>query len=197
MKLKENFRKALWMMLFLTILCGVLYPLSVTGIAGVLFPEKAGGSVIQVDGVSYGSKLLGQSFTGEEYLWGRIVTLNTTAFSDAKGVPYYYGSPSNISVTSQEYAELVGQRIQMYQATNSDESIPVDLITGSASGMDPQISYAGAVFQIDRIAKARGITEEEVQKIIDQYTTDRLFGIFGEKVVNVLEVNLALDGILS
>lgn len=191
---------ALKMFLFITILCGVIYPLLVTGIAQVFFPDKANGSIIKVDGVKYGSELLGQQYTGDEYLWGRIMVLNTSTYTDKEGNTLMYAGPSNKSIASTEYKELIAERVQKIKEGNPDattDKIPVDLVTCSGSGLDPHISVAAAEYQIQRIAKSRKMKTEDVQKVIDKYTTGRFVGVFGEKVVNVLEVNLALDGILK
>ena len=183
-----------------TILCGILYPLAVTGISQLLFHDKANGSIIEVDGVKYGCELLGQEFTGKEYMWGRIMSTNTETFTDEKGNATIYAGPSNKSPASQDYEKQVKERIAMIQKANPDakeEAIPVDLVTNSGSGLDPHISTAAAKYQVPRIAKERDMQEEEVEKIIDKYTTARFLGIFGENTVNVLQVNLALDGILK
>ena len=184
--------KALAVLAAFTILCGILYPLAVTGISQLLFHDKANGSIIEVDGVKYGSELLGQEFTGKEYMWGRIMSTNTETFTDEKGNATIYAGPSNKSPASQDYEKQVKERIAMIQKAN-----PVDLVTNSGSGLDPHISTAAAKYQVPRIAKERDMQEKEVEKIIDKYTTGRFLGIFGENTVNVLEVNLALDGILK
>ena len=189
--------KALAVLAAFTILCGILYPLAVTGISQLLFHDKANGSIIEVDGVKYGCELLGQEFTGKEYMWGRIMSTNTETFTDEKGNATIYAGPSN---KSQDYEKQVKERIAMIQKANPDakeEAIPVDLVTNSGSGLDPHISTAAAKYQVPRIAKERDMQEEEVEKIIDKYTTARFLGIFGENTVNVLQVNLALDGILK
>lgn len=199
-KLKEQLPRALKMILIMTIICGVIYPLVVTGISQLVFKDKANGSIVEVNGVKYGSSLLGQSFTSEKYLWGRAMIIDISTFADKEGTPLMYAYPSNISTTSKEFETLVNNRVEFIKNANPDaqtQEIPVDLVTCSGSGFDPQISVAAAQYQIPRIAKERGITEKEVEKIINQYTTDRFVGIFGEKVVNVLEVNLALDEILK
>ena len=183
-----------------TVLCGLLYPLGITGISQVLFKDKANGSIIEVDGKKYGSVLLAQQFTGDEYLWGRIMNIDTKTFSDDKGNVLMYAVPSNLSPASEEYEELVKERVEMIKNSNPDmkeDSIPVDLVTSSGSGLDPHISVAAAEYQVERIAKARNLDSNEVKEVIKKYTTGRMFGIFGEEVVNVLQVNLALDGILK
>ena len=171
-----------------------------TGISQVLFKDKANGSIIEVDGKKYGSVLLAQQFTGDEYLWGRIMNIDTETFTDDDGNALMYATPSNLSPASEEYEALVKERVERIRKTNptvKEEAIPVDLVTCSGSGLDPHISVAAAQYQVERIAKARNLDTEEVEEIIDKYTKGRMLGIFGEEVVNVLEVNLALDGILE
>ena len=190
---------AIKILLIMTVLCGIIYPLIVTGISQLFFKEKANGSIIEVNGVKYGSELLGQQFTGDQYLWGRIMNINMKTFKDRKGNAVMYAEPSNLSPASEAYKKLIAQRVERIRKSNPDAAtanIPVDLVTCSGSGMDPHISIAAAQYQVKRIAKSRNMTDSEVQKIINKYTTGRFVGIFGEKVVNVLKVNLALDGIL-
>ncbi len=197
--MKELLPKALKLILILTILCGIIYPLIVTGIS-VIFKDKANGSMIEVNGIKYGSELIGQQYIGEEYLWGRIMNLDTTTFTDENGNAVMYAIPANINTTSEKFETLVAERVEKIKSANMDtnvEKIPVDLVTSSGSGLDPHISIAAANYQVERIAKNRNMTIEEVQTIIDKYSTGRFLGIFGEEVVNVLEVNLALDGILK
>lgn len=191
--------KAFILMVIMTVVCGILYPLLITGIAQVFFKDKANGSIVKVNGVSYGSELLGQQFTGNEYLWGRIMNVDTDTFTDKDGSPVMFAYPSNLTPADDKYAAIIEERVTKIKQTNPDadtDKIPVDLVTCSGSGMDPDISVAAANYQVDRIAKNRNMTTEEVQAVIDQYTTGRFLGIFGEKTVNVLKVNLALDEIL-
>lgn len=198
--MKEILPKALILCIIMTVICGVIYPLFVTGIAQVFFKDKADGSIIEIDGVKYGSELLGQQYTGDEYLWGRIMNIDTKTFTDDNGNGVMYATPSNISVTGKEYGTLIAQRVASIQAANPNadtDTIPVDLVTCSGSGMDPHISVAAAMYQVERLASSRNMTVEQVTGIINKYTTGRFLGVFGEKVVNVLEVNLALDGILK
>lgn len=186
--------------LITTIVCGVIYPLAVTGISQLFFKDKANGSIIEVDGKQYGSKLLGQKFTGDKYLWGRVMYDNTGTYQDEEGNALYYAGPSNLTPASEDYRSLITERVEAMKASNPamiNQKVPVDLVTGSGSGLDPHISVAAAMYQVDRIAKVRNISTEQVEDIINQYTTGKLLGVLGEKVVNVLEVNLALDGILN
>jgi len=198
--MKHIFARAGGMLLAMTILCGLVYTVAVTGIGQLLFPKQANGSIIEADGKTYGSALLGQPFTDEGHLWGRIMNVDTTTFTDENGNPVLYAWASNLSPASEEYDTLVAQRVDALRKANPDmaeAAIPVDLVTGSGSGLDPEISPAAAAYQVSRIAQARGMTEAEVQAVIDRYTTDRFLDIFGEARVNVLRVNLALDGILE
>lgn len=193
-------KKAFICIIVFTVICGVIYPLVMTGISQVLFKEKANGSIIEIDGKKYGSVLLAQQFTGDEYLWGRIMNIDTETFTDDEENALMYATPSNLSPASEEYEALVKERIERIRKANptvKEEAIPVDLVTCSGSGLDPHISVAAAQYQVERIAKARNLDTQEVEEIIDKYTKGRILGIFGEEVVNVLEVNLALDGILE
>lgn len=191
--------KAAVLFLIFTLLCGVLYTGVVTGIAQVFFPEKANGSIIEADGVKYGSSLLAQQYTDDAHLWGRIMNLDVSTYKDKNGEILLYSAPSNLSPNSKEYASLVAERVKKIQAANpamGDTPIPEDLVTCSGSGLDPDISPAAAAYQVARIAQASGKTEDEVRKIIEECTTGRFLGVFGEETVNVLRVNLMLDGIL-
>ncbi|MDD6812347.1 MAG: potassium-transporting ATPase subunit KdpC [Lachnospiraceae bacterium] len=191
------FGKAVGMVLAMTLICGVLYTIVVTGVSQLFFSDKANGSVIEIDGKKYGCELLAQEFTGEEYMWGRI--MNVSAFTDQAGNTKMYSGPSNLSPESQEYKELVEQRVEKIKEANPDadkEQIPEDLVTCSGSGLDPDISVAAAEYQVPRLAKANQMTEDEIQEIIDKCTNHKILGIFGEETVNVLKVNLMLEGIL-
>ena len=198
--IKSILPKALIFFLIATIVCGVIYPLFITGISQLFFKDKANGSIIEVDGKKYGSTLLAQEFTGDEYMWGRIMNIDTSTFTDENGNALMYAWPSNLSPASDKYEDLVAERVEKIKAANpekADTAIPVDLVTCSGSGLDPDISPAAADYQIERIAKNRGLSNAQVEEIVLKYTKDRFLGIFGEKTVNVLEVNLALDGILK
>lgn len=200
--------KALIILLVMTLLCGVIYPLAVTGVSQLFFRDQANGSIIEVDGKKYGSALLAQEFTGDEYLWGRIMNVNLTAFFDDNGNPVVddngnplmYSGPSNKTPAGGELEALVAERVEKIKAAHpkkGDQPIPVDLVTCSGSGLDPEISPAAASYQVERIARERGMDVAEVQDVIAKYTTGKWLGIFGEERVNVLKVNLALDGILK
>ncbi|HWP45956.1 MAG TPA: potassium-transporting ATPase subunit KdpC [Candidatus Limnocylindrales bacterium] len=186
MNLFEHIYPALAMTLVLTLLLGIIYPCVVTGLAQVFFKEKAQGSLIEKNGKVIGSRLIGQPFQGPGYFHPR---------PSAAGIGYEgtASGGSNLGPTSKRLAERVKSTAELLRSENPDRPIPVDLITSSASGLDPHITPAGAEFQIPRIARARGIREEKVRQLVYKYTQGRQFGILGEPRVNVLELNLALD----
>ena len=191
------FGKAAGMVLAMTLICGIIYTTVVTGASQLFFSDKANGSIIEIDGKKYGCELLAQEFTGEEYMWGRI--MNVSAFTDQDGNTKMYSGPSNLSPESQEYKEIVEQRVEKIKEANPDadkEQIPEDLVTCSGSGLDPDISVAAAEYQVPRLAKANQMTEDEIQDIIEKCTNHKILGLFGEETVNVLKVNLMLEGIL-
>ena len=197
--MKDILLRAADLFLIFTLLCGVFYSGAVTGFAQVLFPQKANGSMIEIGGVKYGSELLGQYYTDDAHFWGRIMNLDVTTYRDGEGNILMYSAPSNLSPTSAEYAALVAERVEKIQKSNpimKDTAIPVDLVTCSGSGLDPHISPAAAEYQVTRVATASGKSEQEVREIIAKCTDGQFLGIFGEKIVNVLKVNLMLDGIL-
>ena len=197
---KNVLPKAAIIFLIFTLLCGVVYTGVVTGIAQLIFPKQANGSIIEVDGKKYGSELLGQQFTDDTYMWGRIMNIDVSTFTDENGKMLMYAGQSNLSPASPEYEALVAARVEKLRAANPDmdeTAIPVDLVTCSGSGLDPHISPAAAEYQVARIAQARGISEDEVRSVIEKCSSGKFLGIFGEETVNVLEVNLLLDGILE
>ena len=180
-----------------TVVCGLGYTLVVTGIAQVAFPYQANGSLITVDGKVVGSELIGQNFEDEDHMWGRIQNVSIVEGED--GELMAYGAPSNLSPASEKYRQLVDARVKKIRAANSDadmDAVPVDLVTCSGSGLDPEISPDAAEYQVPRLAKATGKSEDEVREIIAQCTKGRFLGVFGEPTVNVLKVNLMLDGAL-
>ncbi|MCX5679264.1 MAG: potassium-transporting ATPase subunit KdpC [Candidatus Omnitrophica bacterium] len=185
----KELRSAISVFIILTIITGILYPLFVTGIAKAFFHTKANGSLIYRDGKIIGSALIGQPFDDPKYLWGRL--------SATSPVPYNSSSSlgSNIGPSNPLFLETVKARIEKLRAADPKNKvpIPVDLVTSSASGLDPHISLAGAYYQISRIAKHRGLSVNVVKNIIDRNTNGRLFGLIGEPVVNVLKVNMDLD----
>lgn len=194
------FPRALGIFIIFTLICGVVYTGVVTGIAQLIFPKQANGSIIEIDGKKYGSELLGQQYTDDAHMWGRIMNIDVSTFTDENGKMLMYSAPSNLSPASEEYAELVRERVEKLRAANPDmdeAAVPVDLVTCSGSGLDPHISPAAAEYQVARIAKANDMSEDSVREIIDKCTSGRFLGVFGEKNVNVLKVNLMLDGILT
>lgn len=198
-KIKSILPRAAMLLLVFTVVCGVLYTLAVTGIAQIFFPHQSNGSIIEVDGKRYGSELLGQQYTDEGHMWGRIMKLDVSTYRDEDGKALLYAVPSNLSPASEEYEQLVAQRVEKLRAADperGDTPIPVDLVTCSGSGLDPHISPAAAEYQVPRLARATGRSEDEVRDIIKDCTDGRFLGLFGEERVNVLEVNLRLDGIL-
>ena len=198
--LKNVLPKAAIIFLIFTLLCGVVYTGVVTGMAQLIFPDKANGSIIEIDGKKYGCELLGQQYTDEAHMWGRIMNIDVSTYQDENGTTLMYAAPSNLSPASAEYEALVAERVELLRAANPDmdeTAIPVDLVTCSGSGLDPHISPAAAEFQVARIANAAGRTETEVREIIQTCTDSKFLGVFGEESVNVLKVNLMLDGILQ
>lgn len=195
---KSVIPKMLGFFLVMLVITSLIYPAVITAAARAMFPDQATGSIIVGnDGKRYGSELLAQEFTGENYMWGRIMNVDTATFSGEDGEPLLYSWASNKSPAGEELEALVAERVERLRAANPEqgnEPIPVDLVTCSGSGLDPDISPAAAEYQVQRIADARGMRPEDVQAVIDRYTTGRTFGLFGEPRVNVLKVNLALDG---
>lgn len=189
--------RALGVFALFTIVCGLGYTLVVTGVVQLAFPYQANGSLITVDGKVVGSELIGQNFDDEAHMWGRIQNVSIVEGED--GELMAYGAPSNLSPASEKYRQLVDARVKKIRAANSDadmDAVPVDLVTCSGSGLDPEISPDAAEYQVPRLAKATGKSEDEVRKIIAQCTKGRFLGVFGEPTVNVLKVNLMLDGAL-
>lgn len=189
--------RALGVFALFTIVCGLGYTLVVTGVVQLAFPYQANGSLITVDGKVVGSELIGQNFDDEAHMWGRIQNVSIVEGED--GELMAYGAPSNLSPASEKYRQLVDARVKKIRAANSDadmDAVPVDLVTCSGSGLDPEISPDAAEYQVPRLAKATGKSEDEVCEIIAQCTKGRFLGVFGEPTVNVLKVNLMLDGAL-
>ena len=177
----------------------MVYTGVVTGFAQLIFPDKANGSIIEVDGKKYGCELLGQQYTDDGHMWGRIMNIDVSTYKDENGKTLMYAAPSNLSPASEEYEALVKERVEKLREANPDmdeTAIPVDLVTSSGSGLGPHISPAAAEYQVARIAKANDMTEDEVWEIIKKCTDGKFLGVFGEETVNVLKVNLMLDGIL-
>lgn len=191
---------ALALFVVATVLCGVLYPLAVTGVAQAAFPAQANGSIIEVDGVKYGSALVGQPFRDEGHLWGRPTVATASVFVGDDGAPLLWYGPENVSPASDAFAARVTERVEAVRAAHPDQGdapVPSDLVTVSGSGFDPDISPAAAEYQVGRIARATGRDEAEVRGIIHACTEKPLLGAVGCARVNVLKVNLMLDGILE
>ncbi len=195
----RQIRPAIVMIIVMTIITGLIYPLGMTGIAQLLFYDQANGSVLQrEDGTVIGSSLIGQNFTEDRYFHGRpSATSGTDPNDPTKTVPAPYNaassSGSNLGPTSQALIDRVKEDVEKLKAENPSAPVPVDLVTTSASGLDPDITPAAALFQAPRVAKARNLPEAKVQVLVADMTQDRLLGILGEKRVNVLKLNLALD----
>ena len=187
-------RAAVVVLLALTLVTGLAYPLLVTGIASAAFPGQAHGSLIVQGGKPLGSSLIGQSFDDPKYFWGR---LSATADSNGKALPYNAGSSvaSNLGPTNPALIDEVKGRVDALHAADPDNDapIPVDLVTSSGSGLDPEITPAAAAYQIHRVAKARGLADDRVRALVEAHTESRELGILGEARVNVLELNMALD----
>lgn len=195
MKVQSTFARAGIMFLIFTLICGIGYTGVVTLMSQLLFPYQANGSMITVNGITYGSELLGQQYTRADHLWGRQVELDTTTYKDSNGNALLYSKPSNLSPASSEYQKLIAERVAAIKAANPDAagSVPVDLVTGSGSGLDPDISPAAADYQVPRIAKASGLSEDQIRTFIARCTSSKFLGIFGEQRVNVLKVNLLIE----
>lgn len=193
----SQLRPALMMLLVLTVITGVIYPLAVTGMAQVIFPHQANGSLITIKGKTYGSELIGQQFDGPKYFWGRLSATGDFPYNAFNSETLTGSSGSNYGPLNPALTEAAQARIDALKAADPTNTlpIPVDLVTASGSGLDPHISVAAAQYQISRVAKARGMSVEEVQALVNQYTQGRQFGFLGEPVVNVLKLNVALDGI--
>jgi len=174
----------------LTLLTGVVYPALVTAVAQVVFPSQANGSFITVDGRTVGSSLIGQAFEDPRYLWGRP----SAAGAGHDGMS---SAGSNLGPTSQALVDRVTAEVDRLRAANGEAPIPVDLVTTSASGLDPHISPEAAAYQVARIATARGITQDVVRAAIERHTQRPMLAFLGQSTVNVLEVNLDLDGLLD
>ena len=198
--IKSVLPKMIGFFLIMMVITSIIYPAVITAAANAAFGNKAEGSIITGnDGRKYGSALLAQEFTGSQYLWGRIMNVDTSTFTGENGEPLMYSWASNKTPAGEELEAMVAERVEKIREAHpekGDEPIPVDLVTCSGSGLDPEISPAAAGYQAERIASARGMSVEEVESVIQKYTTGKFLGIMGEPMVNVLKVNLALDGLL-
>ena len=194
----REIRPAIVLVIALTLITGVVYPFAITGIAQVIFPDKAQGSLLERDGKVVGSALIGQEFTSEAYFHGRPSATTTPDPNDAtKTVPAPYNAAnsggSNLGPTNKSLIERIQGDIDKLRQENPSAQVPSDLVTTSGSGLDPHISPEAALFQVPRVAKARNLPENRVRQLIAENTSDRFVGLLGEPRVNVLQLNLALD----
>lgn len=186
--MKKNLITAVLMTVVTTVLLGLVYPLVVTGIAQVVFPDKANGQLVRrEDGTVIGSRIIGQPFSSPGYF------LSRPSAAGAAGYDAGASSGSNLGPTNQKLIDRVKADVEKFQATNPGQPVPVDLVTTSGSGLDPHISPAAAEFQVPRVARERGMTEDEVRRAVAAHTEGRQFGFLGEPTVNVLMLNLELD----
>ena len=198
----REIRPAIILVVALTLITGLAYPLAMTAIAGAIFPKQAQGSLIERDGKVVGSALIGQEFKDDKYFHGRpSATTAPDPADSSKTVPAPYNAAnsgaSNLGPTSKALADRVKEDVDKLKAENKNSPVPADLVTTSASGLDPDISPEGALFQVPRVAKARNMSEENVRELVAQNTQGRLGGLLGEPRVNVLALNLALDAAAS
>ena len=185
----KQIKPALLVFATLTVITGVLYPLLITVIAWIVFPHRANGSIITRDARPVVSSLIGQEFSDPKYFWGRPSATSLTGYNPLPS------SGSNLGPLNPALRERVVMRVKMLQGADPENRslIPVDLVTASASGLDPHISVAGALYQVPRVARVRGVSQDQIVALVKENTTGRLAGVFGEPVVNVLQLNIALD----
>jgi potassium-transporting ATPase KdpC subunit len=188
--LRHQLRPAISLLIALTLVTGVAYPLAVWAVAQVGFSSQANGSLITVDGKAVGSTLIGQAFSDPKYLWGRL------SAAGADGYDGMSSAGSNLGPTNANLIDRVTSDLATWQAANGDAPVPVDLLTTSGSGLDPDVSQAGAEYQVARIAAARGMSADDVRAVIARHTEQPTLGFLGQPRVHVLEVNLDLDGLL-
>ncbi len=188
---REQIRPAILSFIILSVITGIIYPVVVTGIAQLFFQKQANGSLIYQNGRPVGSVLIGQAFDDPKYFWGRISATTSVPYNAASS------SGSNLGPSNHALIDAVKARIKVLKEADpaNGEAIPVDLVTASASGLDPHISPGAAYYQEARVARARGLSQDAVKAIIKRCTSGRFLGVIGEPVVNVLEANLALDAL--
>src|ERR1700757_4391802 len=194
----REIRPAILVLLALTLITGLAYPLAITGVAGAIFPKQAQGSLIEKDGKVIGSELIGQEFKSDKYFHGRPSATTAPDPADSSktvAAPYNAANSgaSNLGPTSKALNDRVKEDVEKLKAENPTSPVPVDLVTTSASGLDPDISPDAALFQVPRVAKVRGLPEDKVRQLVADHTEGRLGGLLGEPRVNVLALNLALD----
>lgn len=200
MKSLKMWASALLAFLIMSVICGVIYTGVVTGIAQVAFPYQANGSIVKTDDGKQYSMLLGQTFEDDDHMWGRIQNYNAGTFVDDEGNAVMWAGASNLSPASDEFAALVAERVEKIRAAHpekGDAPIPSDLVTCSGSGLDPHISPAAAEYQVERLVRSTGKSADEIREIIAKCTDEPQLGLLGDAGVNVLKVNLMLDGVLS
>jgi K+-transporting ATPase ATPase C chain len=187
--MRQELRAATVLFVLLSVVTGILYPLLVTAIGHTAFPRQASGSLLVSEGQVLGSRLLGQPFDSPRYFWSRPSATTPQPYNGASS------GGSNLGPTNPAQLEAIAARIQALRAADpaNRQAVPIDLVTASASGLDPDISPAAAAYQVGRVARARGLPAAQVQALVDQHRTERFLGLFGEPRVNVLELNLALD----
>jgi K+-transporting ATPase KdpC subunit len=188
---KTLLKPAIVLLVAFTLLTGVIYPLVITGIAQLVFPHQANGSLIVQNGQAVGSELIGQPFSDPKYFWGRLSATGSFPYNAAAS------SGSNLGPTNPALIQEIQSRLQALKAVDpgNNQPVPVDLVTSSGSGLDPDISLAATLYQVPRVARVRGLSQDQVRSLVDQYTERRTFFILGETRVNVLKLNLALDRI--
>ena len=185
----SQFRPAIVMLGIMTLVTGILYPLAITGVAQVAFPGRANGSLIERGGTPVASRLIGQGFTDPQYFWSRPSATGPAPYNAAAS------SGSNLGPLNPALIEAVKGRVEALRAAHPDQHgpVPVDLVTASGSGLDPHVSVAGILYQVERVALARKLPVERVRALVAEHSEGRFLGVFGEPIVNVVELNLALD----
>lgn len=193
----KQLRPALVSLAIFTLITGIIYPLTVTGLAQLIFPFQANGSIIVKDGKPVGSALIGQQFDDPKYFWGRLSATSTFPYNAYNAAALTGSSGSNYGPLNSALLDAVKGRVDALKAADPSNTapIPVDLVTASGSGLDPHISIASALYQLPRVGRLRSMSDAQMIALIDKYTEGRQFGFLGEPVVNVLKLNLALDEI--
>jgi K+-transporting ATPase ATPase C chain len=196
----RELRPAIVLVIILTLITGLLYPLVMTGIAGVLFPSQAQGSLVTADGKVVGSSLIGQEFTSDKYFHGRPSATTAPDPNDSSktvSAPYNAANSggSNLGPTNKALIDRVKADVDKLKQENPSAAVPIDLVTTTGSGLDPDISPEAALFQVPRVAKARNLPEDRLRQLVNEHVEGRLLGLFGEPRVNVLALNMALDGL--